>query len=122
MDELAVELVRVGTEICAYLKGRQPIIEGLYRYECRSGHKDEIGYELIDKIALKVGKLFSGTLYSKRILISDGREIDGFKEDNDNTFLGVSVTLGEYILMTDEDLNEVEKDFEERCHAYCFQH
>ena len=103
------ELCEMQGHIGLYLDERLPDIDGLHRYECVSADETD---DYILEIRSSVTVNFSGTILLKASLdgsksIAPGRW-KGFTDDNEEDgFLGLSLTIGEYIEMTEDEIREL---------------
>ena len=103
------ELCEVQGHIGLYLDERLPDIDGLARYECVSADETD---DYILEIRSSVTVNFSGTILLKTPLdgskaIAPGRW-KGFTDDNEEDgFLGMSLTIGELVRMTEDEIREL---------------
>ena len=103
------ELCEVQGHIGLYLDERLPDIDGLARYECiEADEVEEYIYEIREAAVVN----FSGSILLKTPLdgsksIAPGRW-KGFTDDNEEDgFLGMSLTIGEFIAMTEDEIREL---------------
>lgn len=109
-DNTTAELCIVCGQYGIYDDLRYRDYPGLHRYEGREG--DECYLAVIEK---SVMVNFSGTLFFKEPLPEDKaiywkdskRPVwDGFDDESCNRLLGVSITAGQFLEMSDKEINE----------------